>query len=87
MATAKLNLPQGDQRILLEPRGARRLSSQSLLDLRVSRTLRSTRGGSIELLLDVFNALKTARRKRWAATTSARRTSASRPLSSIRGAR
>ena len=30
---------QGDVRILLEPRGTRRLSSQSLLDLRVSRTV------------------------------------------------
>src|SRR5206468_5406089 len=31
-ATAQISLPQGDQRILLEPRGSRRLSSQSLLD-------------------------------------------------------
>ena len=38
-ATAQIALPQGDQRILLEPRGSRRLSSQSLLDLRVSRTI------------------------------------------------
>jgi hypothetical protein len=37
-ATAQLTLPQGSQRIALEPRGAHRLSSQSLLDLRVSRT-------------------------------------------------
>ena len=37
-ASAQVALPQGDQRILLEPRGTRRLSSQSLLDLRVSRT-------------------------------------------------
>src|SRR5207253_8281876 len=36
-ATAQISLPQGDQRILLEPRGSRRLSSQSLLDVRVSR--------------------------------------------------
>ena len=39
-ATTQISLPQGDQRILLEPRGSRRLSSQSLLDLRVSRTIR-----------------------------------------------
>ena len=38
-ATAQIALPQGDQRILLEPRGSRRLSSQSLLDVRVSRTI------------------------------------------------
>ena len=38
-ATAQVSLPQGDQRILLEPRGSRRLSSQSLLDLRVSRVV------------------------------------------------
>ena len=42
-ATAQIALPQGDQRILLEPRGARRLSSQTLLDLRVSRTALSWR--------------------------------------------
>ncbi len=34
------SLPQGDQRVLLEPRGTRRLSSQSLLDLRLSRPIR-----------------------------------------------
>ena len=34
-------LPQGDQRILLEPRGSRRLSSQALLDLRLSRPIRA----------------------------------------------
>ncbi len=46
-ATVQVSLPQGDQRILLEPRGSRRLSSQALLDVRVSRTIRfggSTRG-------------------------------------------
>jgi hypothetical protein len=37
-ATAQIALPQGDQHILLETRVARRLSSQSLLDVRVSRT-------------------------------------------------
>ena len=44
-ATAQIALPQGDQRILLEPRGSRRLSSQSLLDLRVSRTFAVGRVG------------------------------------------
>jgi outer membrane receptor protein involved in Fe transport len=56
-ATAQIALPQGDQRILLEPRGSRRLSSQSLLDLRVSRAIRLRGAGQVELLLDVFNAL------------------------------
>jgi hypothetical protein len=39
-ASTQLSLPQGDRRILLEPPGSRRLSSQSLLDVRVSRALR-----------------------------------------------
>ena len=56
-ATAQIALPQGDQRILLEPRGSRRLSSQTLVDLRVSRMI--SLGGStrVELLLDILNAL------------------------------
>ena len=45
-ASAQLTLPQGSQRVLLEPRGSRRLSSQSLLDLRVSRTIRLRRRGT-----------------------------------------
>ena len=48
---------QGDVRILLEPRGTRRLSSQSLLDLRVSRPFALGDLGRVELLLDVLNAL------------------------------
>ena len=56
-ATAQIALPQGDQRILLEPRGSRRLSSQSILDVRVSRTISFGGLGRIELLLDVLNAL------------------------------
>jgi hypothetical protein len=55
-ASTQVSLPQGDQRILLEPRGTRRLSSQSLLDLRVSRTFGSTQS-RVELLLDVLNVL------------------------------
>ena len=54
-ATTQVTLPQGSQRIALEPRGARRLSSQSLLDLRVSRTIVSGGLGRVELLLDVLN--------------------------------
>jgi hypothetical protein len=56
-ATTQIVLPQGDQRILLEPRGSRRLSSQSLLDVRVSRTILSGGVGRIEVLVDVLNAL------------------------------
>jgi hypothetical protein len=56
-ATAQISLPYGDQRILLEPLGSRRLSAQSLLDLRVSRAIPTGRLGRIELLLDVLNAL------------------------------
>ena len=38
-ATAQVRLNQsGNQRILIEPRGSRRLSSQSLLDLRIAKT-------------------------------------------------
>jgi outer membrane receptor protein involved in Fe transport len=47
---------QGTQRILIEPRGSRRLSSQTLLDLRVSKTL-GFGEGRVELLLDVLNLL------------------------------
>jgi hypothetical protein len=57
-ATAVVVLPQNQQqRILLEPRGSRRLSSQTLLDLRLSRALHSGGLGRVELLLDVLNAL------------------------------
>ncbi len=48
---------QGDVRVLLEPRGSRRLSSQTLLDLRVSRPIDLGRMGRIELLVDLLNAL------------------------------
>jgi hypothetical protein len=56
-ATAQVSLPQGDQRILLETRGSRRLSSQSILDLRVSKMLRFGNLGRVELLVDVLNLL------------------------------
>ena len=55
-ATTQVSLPQDSQRILLEPRGTRRLPSQALLDLRVSRTL-GFGGSRVELLLDVLNVL------------------------------
>ena len=50
-------LPQGGQRILLEPRGSRRLSSQTLLDVRASKTIRFAGVGRVELLVDVLNLL------------------------------
>ena len=56
-ASAQVVLPQGDQRILLEPRGSRRLSGQTLLDMRLSRTIAAGRAGRIELLVDVLNVL------------------------------
>src|SRR5919108_2218728 len=56
-ATAQIGLRQGDQRILLEPRGSRRLSSQTLLDLRVSRPFSIGGAKRVELLVDVLNLL------------------------------
>jgi len=56
-ATAQISLPQGDRRVLLEPRGSRRLPAQSLLDLRLSRTVLSRESGRVEVLVDVFNVL------------------------------
>jgi len=61
-AAALVQLPQNNQeRILLEPRGSRRLSSQTLLDLRVSRTIAIRHLGRVDLAVDVLNVLnKTA---------------------------
>jgi len=56
-ATRQETLPQGSRRILLEPRGSRRLSAQSLLDVRVSKTLPVGAAGSVDLILDVLNLL------------------------------
>ena len=56
-ATAQIALPQGDQRIFLEPRGSRRLSSQTLVDLRLSRPIALGGSTRVELLVDVFNLL------------------------------
>jgi len=60
-ATALVALPQTGnqptQRILIEPRGSRRLSSQSLLDIRLSTTISLGPVGRAELLVDVLNAL------------------------------
>jgi hypothetical protein len=56
-ATAQFVLPQGDQRIFIEPRGSRRLPSQTLLDIRASRTFTVRGAARIEVLIDVLNAL------------------------------
>jgi len=56
-ASTQVVLPQGSRRILLEPLGTRRLSSQSLLDVRVSKTLTLGGSGKIDLMLDVLNVL------------------------------
>jgi hypothetical protein len=54
-ASTNVTLPQGDRRILLEPPGARRLSSQSLFDLRVSKAFGIGAAGRVELLMDLLN--------------------------------
>ena len=58
-ASTLRTLPYDNVRILLEPRGTRRLSSQTLVDLRVSKTI-AFAATRVELLLDVFNALDDA---------------------------
>ena len=50
-ASTQVSLPQNpQQRILIEPRGTRRLASQTLLDLRVSRPIRIGSGVGMEIL-------------------------------------
>jgi len=56
-ATTQQRTTQGNVRILLEPRGSRRLSTQNLLDLRAAYTFNTGRLGRVELQLDVLNAL------------------------------
>jgi hypothetical protein len=55
--TALKNPNDGARAILIEPRGTRRLPSQTLLDLRISRAFRFTDVGRVELCLDVLNLL------------------------------
>jgi hypothetical protein len=60
-ATAQVQVPQNqNQRIMIEPRGSRRLSSQSLLDLRISKTLPLGSAGTMDLRFDVLNLLNDA---------------------------
>jgi hypothetical protein len=56
-AWTNLRLPQGTVAPMVEPRGTRRLSSQSLLDLRLSKLFRLGLRGRIEILVDIFNLL------------------------------
>ena len=56
-ASATVRLEGTPRRILLEPRGYRRLSSQSLLDVRISRPFRVGPTTTIHLAVDVLNAL------------------------------
>lgn len=59
-AAQTTTLPQGELRILLEPRGSQRLPSQTLLDLRLSPVFRVRGTGRVEVLLDLLNALNDA---------------------------
>jgi hypothetical protein len=43
--------------VLIEPRGTRRLSSQTLLDVRLSRAFRFSDAARVEFSLDVLNVL------------------------------
>jgi hypothetical protein len=76
-AAAQITLPQGDQRVLLEPRGSRRLSSQSLLDVRLSRPIHLSSGASVELLIDVLNLLNDTAEEGIASDTLATETAVS----------
>jgi hypothetical protein len=55
--TALVNPNEGARPVLIEPRGSERLSSQTLLDVRVSRAFRFGDLGRIDLRLEVLNAL------------------------------
>ena len=66
--------PQGPRLIMLEPRGARRLSSQSLLDLRVAKTVRigasvASNCSSTCSMRSTTRQRRAWRRKSWSART------------------
>jgi hypothetical protein len=65
-ATTQIALPQGLTRVLLETPGTKRLTSQTLVDLRVSRTIDLPGKARIELLLDVLNAFNSTAEERLA---------------------
>lgn len=56
-AIANVGLPQGVRPVNLEPRGSRRISSQTLFDLRVSKVFRFGSASRVELLVDILNLL------------------------------
>jgi hypothetical protein len=56
-ATALVPLPQDSRRLLLEPKGSRRLSSQSLFDVRVSKRFSTGPRSTVDVSLDVLNLL------------------------------
>ena len=56
-ATTQVSLSQGSRRILLESRGSHRLSSQTLLDMRVAKSFRLRSTNTIEVMFDVLNLL------------------------------
>jgi hypothetical protein len=56
-AWTNVRLPQGNVWPMVEPRGSRRLSSQSLLDLRLSKIFRFGKDARVELLVDILNLL------------------------------
>jgi hypothetical protein len=69
-ASAVIPLAQSlQQRILLEPRGTRRLPSQTLLDVRISRAIGLGEGRRVELLLDLLNLLDDAAEESLASET------------------
>ncbi len=54
---AVVRLPQGALPLKVEPRGSRRVSSQSLLDLRLSKSFHLGSRGRVDLLVDILNLL------------------------------
>ena len=55
--TALVNPNEAARSILIEPRGTRRLPSQTLFDIRVSHAFRFGDSGRVDLCLDVLNLL------------------------------
>jgi len=56
-AQANVRLPQGTRQIYIEPLGSRRLSPQTLLDLRISKVFRFG-DHKVEILADIMNLLQ-----------------------------
>lgn len=54
-AAGFVSLPQGSRLVRIETQGTRRLSSQTLLDLRLSKIIRFRQEGRVEILADLFN--------------------------------